>query len=362
MNKNKIHIIMCGSDLSVGGGIVSVVKNYIDYNDWGDIDIEYISTHINGSVQKKIIYFIKGYLKIIKRLLMDNVDIFHLHLCDGGPFYRKTIILYTAKFFKKQVVLHHHTDYTMFFSKLKGIKKFIVRCALKKADINIVLGINLVDVIKKFEKSSKVIPIYNAVKIPERYCYNPNGKTIMFMGWLIERKGLYDFLNAIKKIDKLIDAKYKVALCGDGGEDIYEKIKCIGIAHRIAHIGWIDGAKKNRFLSDTIVNVLPSYREGLPMTILETMAYGIPNIASNISTIPEIIKDGYSGFLIEPGDVNGIAKYIIQLVNDTELRINISKAAFDTIEKCFTIDIHVKKIMEIYKLLCGETNLSLKIY
>ena len=64
------------------------------------------------------------------------------------------------------------------------------------------------------------------------------------------------------------------------------------IAHRIAYIGWIDGEMKKEILANTLINVLPSYYEGLPMTILETMAYGIPNISTNIASIPEVLHDG----------------------------------------------------------------------
>ena len=53
---------------------------------------------------------------------------------------------------------------------------------------------------------------------------------------------------------------------------------------------------KNRIYKTIAINVLPSYNEGLPMSILETMAYGIPSITTNIASIPEVVVDGVNGF------------------------------------------------------------------
>lgn len=50
---DKIRVVMCGSALSNGGGVVSVTKNYLEYKNWGNIEIEYVVTHINGSAKKR---------------------------------------------------------------------------------------------------------------------------------------------------------------------------------------------------------------------------------------------------------------------------------------------------------------------
>ncbi len=346
--KSKVHVIMCGSDMSAGGGVTAVSRNYLEYNGWGNIKIEYIATHINGNAAQKIIYFIQGYFKILTRLLAGRVDIFHLHVCDGGPFYRKSIILYTAKLFKKKVILHHHTDYTEFFTSISGVRQRIVKKALAAADINIVLGNHLVKVIKQYAPEANISVLHNAVKLAEENKYNANGDIILFLGWLLERKGVLDLLSAVKQIDNIIDKKYKIALCGQGDDEIKNKIEKIGINYRIAFIGWADKDKKKELMERTIVNVLPSYREGLPMTILETMAQGIPNIASNISTIPEVIEDGVNGFLIEPGNVEMLAQKLAKIINERNMRLEMSEKSYCMLKKKFTVPEHIEKVKQIY--------------
>jgi len=119
--------------------------------------------------------------------------------------------------------------------------------------------------------------------------------------------------------------------------------------HRIAHIGWIDGEQKKEFLKNTCVNVLPSYNEGLPMTILETMSYGIPNISTNIASIPEVIKDGETGYLIEPGDIDGLCESILKCVSDKEKLLQFSQNSYELIKQNFALDKHIEKLVVWYE-------------
>ena len=345
---------MCGSALSNGGGVVAVTRNYLEYKKWGNIEIEYVVTHVNGSAIKKILKFIQAYFYIINQLIRGKVDIFHLHVCDGGPFYRKSIILFTAKFFNKKVILHHHTDYSEFFASIYGVREKMVKKALQEADLNIVLGNNLVPVISNYEPEAKVEVVYNAVKQVGEYRYNEEVDTILFLGWILERKGVFDFLEAVKSIDAELPENTKVALCGFVDDAALKRIHNIGLDNRISHLGWIEGEKKEILLRQTIVNVLPSYREGLPMTVLETMALGIPNIVSNISTIPEVIQNAENGLLIEPGNIQEIADCIRKLVLDIDFRRKLSINSYNTIKNRFEVNSHIEEIKLIYNKLVKE--------
>lgn len=349
-----INVLMCGSDLSNGGGVISLTKNYLEYKGWEGISITYVPTHINGSALTKIKYFIRAFLKINNKLKKEQIDIVHLHTCDGGPFYRKSMILKLAHKYNKKVVLHHHTDYTEFFAGLSGIKKYIVKAALRDADLNLVLGENHIKVIKRLVPTADIKVLHNSVKEREKNLYKCDSSIILFIGWFYERKGIYDFLEAIKKIDDKLDSHYKIALLGKGDTEAIRKIHEIGVDNRIAYIGWADEDKKNELFHDGVVNVLPSYREGLPMTILETMSYGIPNIASNISSIPEIIKDGKNGFLVEPGDLKMLSDKILKILADKSLRKTMSESSYKTIHEEFSNNVHMKRIEHVYRGLVGK--------
>lgn len=73
------------------------------------------------------------------------------------------------------------------------------------------------------------------------------------------------------------------------------------------------------------VFTLPSFVEGLPISLLEAMALGIPSISTNVYAIPEAVKNLETGILIEPGDVSGLSNGILSLKNDDVLRKRLSE-------------------------------------
>ena len=81
---------------------------------------------------------------------------------------------------------------------------------------------------------------------------------------------------------------------------------------------------------------LPSYVEGLPISLLEAMALGVPCVSTRVNAIPEALEDGVNGFLVDPGDSDGLAEAIIKLKRDPELAVRLSSKAAETVEGRFT--------------------------
>lgn len=344
---------MCASSLKVKGGMVSVVKNYLGYRDWNDVKITFIPTHIETNKYLLMAYFAVAYIRILLLAVFGKIDIAHLHVAERGSFYRKAFILKTLKRFGIKVILHHHgAEFDLFYDGLSDKRKKHVNKILRMADLNIVLSQRLVQMIKGKSPEAKVEVLYNAVNVPPSNPYTLRSRNVLFLGRLGKRKGTYDLLEAIKKLDGILPVDVKFYLCGDGEvEEVKKEVKEMGITRRIAHIGWTDGQQKENFMAQSMMNVLPSYNEGLPMTILETMAHGIPNISTSIASIPEVLHDGKNGFLITPGDVGTLSKSILQLIADDHLRVRFSRASYDLVKGSFSLDANIQKLTRIYEML-----------
>ena len=276
------NILMCCSTLNTKGGMVSVVKNYLNYKDWGEYNIKFIPTHFDSNKWFVMAFFAVQFVKIWWMVKTKHFDIAHLHTAERGSFWRKAFLL---NFFQKngiKVILHHHAaQFEEFYEKCNEKQKSKIKKTLAKADVNIVLSERLISMIKDKEPTAKVTVLYNAVSTYSNNPYSLQSRNILFMGRLGIRKGTFDLIEAIKRLDSQIPRDIKFYLCGDMGEgSVRSKIKELKIEHRIAHVGWIDGSQKKEFISKSMINCLPSYNEGLPMTILETMAAGIPNIST----------------------------------------------------------------------------------
>lgn len=349
----SLRVLMCASSLKVKGGMVSVVKNYLGYRDWGNVRITFIPTHIETNKYLLMAYFSIAYIRILGLILLGKIDIAHLHVAERGSFYRKAFILQTLKRFGVKVILHHHgAEFDLFYNGLSGKRKEYVNKILRMADLNIVLSQRLVQMIKGKSPEAKVEVLYNAVNVPQTNPYDIQSHNVLFLGRLGHRKGTYDLLEVIRRIDKELPSDVRFYLCGDGEvEEVKRKVEALGICHRIAHIGWIDGKQKEDFMKQSMMNVLPSYNEGLPMTILETMAHGIPNISTSIASIPEVLHDGENGFLITPGDVDTLCKRILQLIDDNSLRSRFSQESYKLVKCSFSLNANIKRLSRFYEIL-----------
>lgn len=334
-------VLMCGSDLSVKGGMVSVIKNYLNYQDWKDIKIHFIPTYIEKNKIIIALYFLAAYIRVFFHLLFGKYDVLYVHAAERGSFYRKAMLIKLAHRFGVKTVIHHHAAEFEEFYASSNRKKYIQEI-LELADMNIVLSNRLIGMISDKAPKANVKVLYNAVKTYPDNPYNQEATNILFLGRLGKRKGVYDLLAALNEIETELDPAVKFYLCGDGEiDEVKNKVKELGLENRIAHIGWTDGNQKIEFFKNTMVNVLPSYNEGLPMTILETMSYGIPNISTKIASIPEVIVDGVNGYMIMPGDIEALKKLLLEITADKKKRIDMSNLAYKCVTDGFSLSHHI---------------------
>jgi len=344
------RILMCGSTLDTKGGMVSVIKNYLEYADWGEYRITYIPTHFDTNKYVLICYFCVRYIQIVFSALFSGYRIAHLHVSYRGSFWRKAFLAKTLKAMGIKVILHHHgSRFEEFYAACSDRRKAYINKILESADLNIVLGGHLVKAVKEKAPEARVAVLYNAVRTYAENPYNDKAKYILHLGRLGNRKGTFDLLRAIKKLDGSIDEEIRFLLCGDGAvEEVEQRVREYGIGHRIGHIGWIDEKQRKHLLVRTMIHVLPSYNEGLPMSILETMAYGIPNIATPIAAIPEIIRDGGNGFLIQPGDTGELSRKLYSLIVNSDLRRRFSSAAYESVTNRFALNNNMNALKRLY--------------
>ena len=96
------------------------------------------------------------------------------------------------------------------------------------------------------------------------------------------------------------------------------------------------------------------YNEGLPVTILETMSFGIPNISTMVAAIPEVIVNNQNGMLVKPGDVRSLACAIDYMITNPEERVKMSKKAYNTVMDKFLMGHYLELLFDIYKELLAR--------
>lgn len=348
-------VLMCCSDLSFKGGMVTVVNNYLNVARWPDgVRFYFVPTHREAGKLGLIWQFAKGVAKIVSHA--GHIDVAHLHVAERGSFVRKGLLVKMLRRLGIPVILHHHgAEFEPWYHAQSPRMRRWIDSVLAGADLNIVLSRRLMPMITDKAPDAKVMALYNAVATYPENPYDPDRREVLLLGRLGERKGVYLLLQAIKNLDAELPEEIRFNLCGDGEiDEVRARAAEMGISHRIGHIGWTAGELKEQILSRTVVNVLPSYNEGLPMTILETMARGIPNFSTRVASIPEVITDGETGLLMEPGDVAALTEGLRRLLTDRELRVRISENSYALIRERFSLENSVQALTEVYDSLARK--------
>jgi len=152
----------------------------------------------------------------------------------------------------------------------------------------------------------------------------PESFRILCVGWISERKNTLAAVEAFAK-SMGICSEARLVIAGEPKEAEYwsrvkEVIARHGIGEKIEILGHINHVQLENELARASVFLLPSRQENAPMAIAETMAAGIPVVASNRCGMPYMIRDGESGFLVDPDNSDDIARRLKQLLSDDELR------------------------------------------
>lgn len=347
MEERKIKVLMIGPARSVKGGMTTVVDNYYNYGLDKLVDLKYIETCNDSNKISKFIKEKKGMREFKKEI--DSYDIVHIHMASRRSTFRKAKYIKLTKKHNKKIILHiHGAGYKEFYNECDQKQKKYIRDILALCDKIIVLSEEWYDFFKNLVEHKKLIVVYNSIVVPKDFNKNINTNSILFLGRIGKRKGIYDLIEVIERIIP----KYPNIKLYVGGDGEVEKLNRIiserKIKKNIEYIGWVSGEKKEQFLKNVSFFILPSYNEGMPMSVLEGMAYKNITISTNVGGIPKVIKNEENGIIIEPGDKARMEMYILRLLENEELREKLSKEARKTITENFNIEVIIKKLEEIY--------------
>ena len=270
-----------------------------------------------------LLYFLLVYRKI-KKL---KPDIIHEQAIQGLGFFIKKLsnIPY--------IIFTQGTD--LYLTSPTFLKNFIVKSSLKSADVLIGLTQDMAQEMKKFYPRDVVI-IPNGVdldrfrKLSRKDARRELGikgdkKVILCVANLRAEKG-HEYL--VEAMESVSTHYHESTLFVVGQDYLKGRIKDLvikkNLQDRIFFAGFVPPDKLPKYMRAADIFVLPSLREGLPIALLEAMAAGLPIVATNVGGMPEIIKEDENGFLVEPMDSQQLAKKIIFLLQNEDIRKRFS--------------------------------------
>ena len=177
---------------------------------------------------------------------------------------------------------------------------------------------------------------------------------IGYLGRIEPNKGMTELLEAARLL-KSKDIPFQITMAGKEekeGEYLNQFQQTVG--NDFQYAGVVSGKGKSDFLSSVDVFVLPSYFEGLPMSLLECMSYGAVPVVTPVGSIPEVVEEGINGLFIKVRDAQSIVDAITSLHHDRKRLLEMGNCARTTIFEKFSTEKYVGKLNCIYNDLQSE--------
>ena len=350
------------------GGIAVILKQYIENKDLfydNEVDAELFdfsddSVKCSNRHLRTLLLARRAAGSLARTIKQNNIDIVHIHTS------RQLVLLkdvYIASEIKKHCNVEiifsiHYGDADKILPGNGLLKKYCISGMKKYVDRIIFLSEQTkkeFDAILGTDVGSSVLYTFHNVDMPAERLQekteaikNKDKTGFLFIGSIDRRKGIIDLLKACTQLK---DDSYILHICGgEPDADIKEEYRALinRLGDRVIEHGYVSGAEKERVFLASDVMILPSYGEGMPIVIMEAMAYAQGMILTKVGAIPEIIEERENALYVTPGNTDELAAAMSEMIND---KTALTAMAENNIRKSRDYDIrsNIKNLCDIYK-------------
>jgi len=282
-----------------------------------------------------IFHYLVDYLLTLLKLIFKEITskydcVVVNHSLSKFSIYRDILYILILNLFRIRFIVFFRGWNQDFANRINTLELFLLRKLFFKAYKIIVLsssfkkqlfdlGYNNNIIIETTTVNEKIVPIEYIKKEKE------NGINILFLSRIIKAKGIFELLDAFKILKK----KYsyiKLTYAGDGEDlpELKKKVKKEAI-NNINFTGYIRGKKKCETFLDSDIFIFPSYGEGMPNSVLEAAAYGLPIIATDVGGLKDVFEQGKNILFLDNLKPKHIAEMIEYLICNLEKRKKMSE-------------------------------------
>jgi glycosyltransferase involved in cell wall biosynthesis len=328
-----------------------------------DFDTRYINLGTSKTIDEiqkfafgKIFKYFSILIKVLQNLIFHRPDLCYLAItAEGNPFYKDALIVLMVKLFRIKIVYHLHNK-GVSNSQHKFLDNLFYRFVFKNTGI-ILLSRHLYSDIQKYVPLNNVYYCPNGTKSIENIEHNERSNDlieILFLSNMIESKGVYVLLDACR-ILKEKNIPFHCTFVGGKGDisesQFLKRLIDAGLEDDVIYVGRKLGAEKNKYLAKANIFVFPTFyeKETFGLVNLEAMQYELPIISTNEGGIPDVVKDGETGYLVPQRDSIALAIKLESLIRDQTLRETMGKNGKIRYEQNFTLQHFEDKLTDTLK-------------
>jgi len=313
--------------------------------------------------------FRSGFPKILREICrLHSIDIVHFHFLFALPF----SLAFSFRQWKLPVIYHWHNppivlnEFIVLKNKLLGkLKKFYLGLVARITDKRVIVEhisvsreITALLIKNKWTRPEKITFLQNGISIKDSG--NIIAKVITnnlpIIGMVANFRSQKDYKTLLAAFSILmkIGIKSELWLVGDGPTraDLQKLANELEIESYVRFLGTVSDLSEIYKRFD--VFVLSTHYEGHPLVILEAMSFGLPVVATRISSIPEVIKEGKNGLLVNPEDANDLAQALRKILTNDLLFSQLSKASLKTTREQQSVDDWARDLISLYENVIDE--------
>ncbi|MGQ0714517.1 MAG: glycosyltransferase family 4 protein [Gemmatimonadaceae bacterium] len=178
------------------------------------------------------------------------------------------------------------------------------------------------------------------------------GNRLVLVGRLVDGKNIGMLIDVVAQI-RADHPAVELVIAGDGPMrlDLEDRARRAGVASAVRFTGFV--ADISSIYGDGGVFVLPSRTEGMPISLLEAMAFGLPIVSTAVGSIPSVVRDGIEALLVEPDDVRSLREALLRVLSDTGLRHALATRARARFEQGYTARTMANAYSAVYDEVAG---------
>jgi glycosyltransferase involved in cell wall biosynthesis len=362
---NPAVVLLLGPHRDAISGVSTHVNLLLDSTLTEDFEVVHFQVGSEGrheSAAGRWLRVLLSPLALAATIVFHHVALVHVNTSlNPRAYWRDLAYLFVAKALGARVLYQVHGGElpARFFAGRPLLTAFL-RWTLRRPDLVVVLAQCELAAYRGFLPGQEVVAVPNGIDcrpfaaVPMVQSHPDYPLQLVYIGRVHREKGLYEALQGVRLAHELgVDTRLVIA--GHGPEELRLRryAQALGITARVCFVGSLHGADKVKLLAGADLMLLPSYAEGLPYALLESMAAGVPVIATPVGAIPDVMSDGIHGFLVPPRSGRAIAEALAALACDRERISWMSRACRRRIGAAFSVERVAREFSLHYARLCG---------
>jgi glycosyltransferase involved in cell wall biosynthesis len=189
--------------------------------------------------------------------------------------------------------------------------------------------------------AERIVVMPNMAAVPGRPTDSADGAYVAYAGRISREKGVDTLVSAATETKLPVRLAGRRSAMRDCAADVPANVE---------FVGWLDGPRLDSFYRGARLLVLPStWFEVSPLVIAEAMSFGLPVVASRIGGIPEMVEDGVTGLLFEPGNVTDLSEKLTRLWHDPALCREMGRAGREKAVREYSTGVYYQRLMTLYQ-------------